>query len=233
LNIADKCLVCNATNINKEYGSIAPFVSYRTGIDPHTAQSLTCNECGLRFSSVRFDDNEAQALYSDYRGNSYNEQRERYEPGYTKQYGHLNDTRNYIPDVEHFILNIAKDVPKKILDIGGNDGKNTPFYDKSNVDVYEVGDELPQGKYDLIVLSHVLEHVSWPKETITMARSFLNKSGFIYAEMPYEDIRSVIWHEHVTQFHHENSIQHLFDQRIFSIERKSTNLGEIWMVLAK
>lgn len=233
--IANRCPACDSTNFNNsQMGILAPFVAARTGIDGSNIKSCVCNVCALRFSSIRFDDNEAALLYEDYRGPSYNEQRNRYEPGYIEQYAHINDTRPYMKSVENFILAYSKKMPKSILDIGGNDGGNTPFANEVEYfEVMEVGDKEPITKFDLVVMAHVLEHVSWPRETVALARRHLNKDGVIYAEIPFEPFESYTWHEHITQYHHEQSIRMLFDNKVIELQRVRTEINEIWIVLSK
>ena len=38
--------------------------------------------------------------------------------------------------------------------------------------------------YDLIIISHVLEHLEDPLETITYLSTLLSNNGFIYIEVP-------------------------------------------------
>lgn len=45
--------------------------------------------------------------------------------------------------------------------------------------------QIPKQKYDLIILSHVLEHISYPKDYLLSIReNFLSENGYLYIEVP-------------------------------------------------
>lgn len=98
--------------------------------------------------------------------------------------------------------------PASVLDFGGGDGKLlAPFYRRGNdcmlVDynmrplpgVRKVGDTLdavPEDvKFDVILCSHVLEHVSDPGQTLRQLARRLTDGGVIYGEVPVEVWRGI------------------------------------------
>ena len=46
-----------------------------------------------------------------------------------------------------------------------------------------------EGKMDVIIISHVLEHVSDPKGFLSFANSFLKKGGALFVEIPCNDFQ--------------------------------------------
>ena len=191
--------------------------------------SVFCDDCGFLFLDIRFSDSELSALYADYRGEEYTALREKYEPGYTLRNDRLNAGINFMNEVEAFISPHLS-LPATILDWGGDTGKNTPFRDGRNaIDVYDISDKeclegvrrvsldvLQDKRYDLIVNSHVLEHVPYPAEMIRDMAAVMDEDTVLYIELPYEDIMSRAkgardlhlkkrhWHEHINFFSKES-----------------------------
>ena len=137
----------------------------------------------MLFLDMRFDDEEMAALYRDYRGEAYTTARERFEPGYAARNAIMLEGSAYIDQIEA-ILEPYLGARPRVLDWGGDAGVNTPFrsrapqhdvYDISNRPMVEgaraVGlDFVKTSVYDLIVFSNVLEHVSYPRESLRDAR---------------------------------------------------------------
>lgn len=223
---ATACPACNGSFSRLGFGVIAPFVSYRTGIDPDAGEACQCLQCGLMFCLARMDNDEELALYRDYRMDEYNFERDLFEPGYIEDHAHLNDTRSYTPEVEFYIAGLLG-TPKSVLDIGGNDGMNTPFSTVADVTIVEVGEPIPDRKFDLVVLAHVLEHVSDPR---AMAERSLSL-GPVYAEVPVEDY-SEHWHEHV-QIFNRRSLDAVLLHRVMWMNQMNTDLGSVLMAVAR
>jgi SAM-dependent methyltransferase len=88
----------------------------------------------------------------------------------------------------------------RVLDWGGDTGDNTPFLKSAAaIDIFDISDqpvvagarrvsrEDLQGRaYDLVVLSHVLEHVPQPADLVRDAAQALGAGGVLYVEVPYE-----------------------------------------------
>jgi len=231
------CIACAGTNTTQlDQGAIASFVVARAQLDSPDARSCVCGDCGMRWCTHRLTDQEATNLYRDYRGPSYNTEREQHEPGYTAAHAHLNDTRPYMPQVEQMITAAAGTAPETVLDIGGAGGTNTPFHGRAAVTVYDLDTDDNQtektGQYDLVVLAHVLEHVAQPRETVDLARRMCTPGrGVIYAEVPTEEPRD-LWHEHCQQFTRE-ALLAVFDNNTLDYLELATNLGPVRMVVAR
>jgi 2-polyprenyl-3-methyl-5-hydroxy-6-metoxy-1,4-benzoquinol methylase len=154
---------------------------------------------------MRFDDEELGRLYHNYRDKNYSKLRNRYEPGYNSINKIQNLPINYIKKVENFLTPFLK-FPIKVLDFGGDDGHNTPFNNSQNIiHVYDISNKaVKRGvknvnkknmlkKYDLIILSQVIEHVSYPKVIIEEVKSILDKNSIFYIELPLEKLLQNIW----------------------------------------
>ena len=219
------CPSCDSQAVTvHSVGRLADFVAYRTGVPADQGKTCTCGSCGLRFCSVRWTDDQAAALYRGYRDATYDAERSRFEPGYSS--GYLNAPREYLGEIEAWVQEHLD--PQSVLDIGGNDGGNTPFADRATV--WEIGQPEPDGTYDLVVLAHVLEHVASPRDLIATARAHLRTGGLIYAEVPIEAPMDT-WHEHVQQFDRMSLAMLLGDT--VAIRERNTSVGPVRMALAR
>ena len=251
--IANSCVCCGEKNLNKSPAILMPFISERvfdwtpveinedwglrtvkSGMAYSICNSLQCTNCHHLFLDIRFGNIEMDRLYHEYRKEEYVELREKYEPGYKLKNSELSEGYNYISDIEKFIQPhlIAKQL--RILDWGGDSGKNTPFKSScDSIDIYDISnvkvignvtmvnkDELSKKNYDLIICSNVLEHIPFPKCFLDEIKSIMDKDTILYIELPNEDIvreaRDLSelyrlkkhWHEHIN-FFNENSIINL------------------------
>ncbi len=213
--------------------------SIKTGHAYSICNSLLCKECGLLFLDIRFSDTELCNLYEDYRGQAYTALRESYEPGYLKRNAYLESLINYIEDVEAFIAPHIT-TPVSILDWGGDTGKNTPFKNKcSTFDVFDLSNkDVIKGavavtreqafskKYDLVICSNVLEHVSYPSDLLYEIKNTMSETSILYIEVPFEDVmknypndclaRKRHWHEHVN-FYSKKSLKRLIENCGFKL----------------
>jgi hypothetical protein len=196
-----------------------------TGLAYPLCASLQCRDCGVLFLDIRFSDAEMGALYSGYRGEAYTAQRDRFEPGYAAQNAAIVTGEADTSGPEAFLASSLPPVPR-VLDWGGDSGKAAPFRSAgAAVDVFDISDQplvegvrrvgkddLVRGAYDLIVLSHVLEHVPWPAEMIGEIAAVMDQQTVLYLEVPHETLvaadpaardlaaKKKHWHEHVNFF---------------------------------
>ncbi len=132
-----------------------------------------------------------------------------------------------------------------ILDYGGGDGYISHLFSliiktlskaKVNVQVYDLHEwqdskieKLDQKKFDLIILSHVIEHTHSPRKMVDKVSNHLNSNGIIYCEVPDErsGILKILFNRcglnfHVTR-HTRRSISKLFQKSGFqNIKTKYT-----------
>ena len=129
--------------------------------------------------------------------------------------GFLSRTIFYFRRTElNYILNLIKNDDSKILDFGCNTGyfanmikKRNPKSEVYGADInkfalnyarkrykdiqfFNINERFYKNyKFDIIVLSHVLEHVKNPKKLIKNISKLLNKNGLLIIAIPQERIR--------------------------------------------
>lgn len=208
--------------------------------------TLKCNECGLIFLDIRFDDSEMSALYRGYRDEEYTALRTRFEPDYRARNDDRLEGYDYIPHVEDFLRERIGQV-ESVLDWGGDAGLNTPFrreaavhhvYDISgkpvisNAERIEASDAIANN-YDLVVLSQVLEHVPFPRGIVAEVVQAMSGGTSLWVEVLLEAIireardpeRAHLekrhWHEHVNFFTEDARTALLEDAGLLVTERTS------------
>ena len=227
MDISKKCVCCESQDLIKSPAVLMPFVAYRVfGWQPveitdewglktvkngnaySVCNSLQCINCGLLFLDMRFNQDEIKSLYQGYGELNYTRTRQCFEPQY-EHGGCQNCGGGYVKDIEEFLLPHIE--PDTVLDWGGGNGANTPFKN-SMIHIYDVSDNLPVegvtlvdspfGRYDLVVCSHVLEHVPYPYDVIMEIKKYMGDC--LYIELPIEDITKATdkkyWHEHINFF---------------------------------
>jgi hypothetical protein len=162
-------------------------------------------DCNLLFLDMRFDDQELSKLYYNYRDENYSNLRNKYEPGYKLINKVINLPNNYVKKTENFLSPFLTS-RANILDFGGDDGKNTPFQNTENIiHIYDISKKPSVKnckkvnkssmlkKYNLIILSNVIEHVSYPQLIINEIKKLLNKNSILYIELPLEKLMIKMW----------------------------------------
>jgi hypothetical protein len=240
--IASWCVCCGSPNLLRSPAVLMPFVAHRvfnwapvtideswglqtipSGKAYSVCNTLYCEACGFVFLDIRFSEAELSRLYAQYRGEDYTSLRDHYEPGYRIRNIGLNTGIKYISEIEEFLMPHIK-LPVKMLDWGGDVGKNTPFKGCNEVfDIYDISDKVPiagaryvstsqarSGHYDLIICSNVLEHVPYPGDLLDDMRDCMDPRTILYLEVPLEDCmmnpfegfyrKKRHWHEHINFF---------------------------------
>jgi hypothetical protein len=244
MKIARRCICCESERLEHAPAVLMPFVAFRVfrwepaEIQPDwglrdlpagrlysVCRSMMCENCGLLFLDMRFDEDEMAALYDGYRGARYTTTRERFEPGYSARNALLLEPSSHIARIEALLGPHVAPAPR-LLDWGGGTGINTPFrrcarehsvYDISNRPLVEGAhvvslQQATAREYDLIVCSQVLEHLPYPREVLGQIATVMNSSTILYVEVPHEDLVRLIddrrqrlkgkhhWHEHINFF---------------------------------
>jgi len=175
------------------------------GRGPKGCNLQYCERCGFYFFNVRPDDTEMQRFYHGYRGDQYQRQREKYEANYTKEFNdtlgtHPVEIANRVAILEGVMSATGISPEVDVLDFGGNEGKLIPHTVAGAKYCYDLSDnptvpgvaklsknELTQHRYGLIMLQHVLEHISYPvqflKDNII---DLMDEKTRLYIELPYE-----------------------------------------------
>ncbi len=161
-----------------------------------------CPACLFVQTKVPFPDEAIGRLYTDYRSDSYNQERIRYEPEYSSI---ASDVGSSVSETEARTIGLTRWLNGKMLmgtnfsmlDYGGADGKFLPslpgqkyVFDICDIapagDVIQLKDESALRSYSYVQLAHVLEHVSYPLRLTKKAASFLKDAGYLYIEVPQE-----------------------------------------------
>lgn len=218
----------------------------KCGMAYSVCNTLRCNDCGLVFLDIRFDDEELAALYHGYRDAEYTALRLRFEPDYQARNDDLVGGYSYIPHVEEFLRERIGRV-EGVLDWGGDTGLNTPFRHEVAVHhVYDISEkpvitgaqrvtanEAIDNEYDLVVVSQVLEHVPFPEDVLTEAVRAMRPSTSLWVEVPHEAVvREAVdpeaaylskrhWHEHVN-FYTEDALTALLEGVGLLVEERTT-----------
>jgi len=172
------------------------------------AEMEVCTSCSFIQTKIPFADEALGRLYADYRSDSYNQERIRYEPEYASIASQVGSCAQEIQTrtvgLTRWLtgkFNIESDF--SMLDYGGADGKFLPnlpgqkyVFDISDIapakGIVRIKDESELGSYAYVQVAHVLEHVSYPLALTRKAASFLKESGYLYIEVPQEVSDEVI-----------------------------------------
>ena len=244
MRLAKRCVACDGDRLGHVPAVLMPFVADRifgwrpaeispewglrdipAGMACSICKTMMCEDCGMLFLDMRFDDEEMAALYADYRGEAYTRERDRFEPGYAARNANMLEGSAYIGQIEA-ILEPYLGAKPRVLDWGGDTGVNTPFRSRAmQHDVYDISnrpmvegarsvdlDTVKASVYDLIVFSHVLEHVPYPRESLREIANAMRQETILYVEVPHEEVvrlsenpaqrldRKRHWHEHINFF---------------------------------
>lgn len=205
------CLVCSGDELVGTPAIVAPFIreyALRAADrpDPPTqALLLTCTSCDMVFYDLRYDDDEIAALYTGYRGERYFELRHRFEPLYTRKYNDIMGRQPAAVDTRKrtvkalICAELGDDAITSVLDFGGDKGQFIPDFEGAARYVLEVSDVQPapgvtsvsrledlRDPVDLVMLAHVLEHVSDPIALLAELTAAVGDRGYLYVEVPLD-----------------------------------------------
>lgn len=192
-----------------------------------------CNKCGFIFANYGLSEPELKEYYGNI--------------SLYENYGlgkHASRFTNMSKRQFQFINEFLSDDHKKVLDVGCATGFNMVLYKNSGRDVigFEpsevcvkqgekqfgvkvINDFFPSkkipGKYDLIILSHVVEHTANPRKFLKAVRNYLNDSGLVFIEVPdtYSYIKlpgNSFTFEHINHFI-VDTLMHLMEESGFHL----------------
>ena len=172
---------------------------YRTGA---FIELQVCLDCHFVQTKAPFSEDALARLYFDYRSETYNAERIRYEPDY-KQIA--DDVGRSAQETETRVATLTNWLRERIdfddnfsmLDYGGADGRFLPklaakkyVYEISDTDPLEgiarIGTEGQLSNYSYVQLAHVLEHVPNPLIMVRKLLPTINPQGYMYIEVPQD-----------------------------------------------
>ena len=185
------CKVCDSDKYNK-IGEIK-------GIWKENKNVYQCEKCFLYFIESPTD----EEIYLLYKNEYHNSIKNKiFEVAKSKmRYARCLNQFNFIKNsincdnkkvceigaFDGLLLNIFKNNGCKVFGYELNDRAREYAKKKYNIDLKPNFLEDNQ-KYDIIILSHVIEHFKEPKEILLKIKSMLNDNGFIYIEVPNSPI---------------------------------------------
>ncbi len=168
-----------------------------------------CQDCCFYSTHKEIPYQDLSNLYSDYRSNKYNQEREVFEPGYTKNIAGLLGSESEALIRVRALNEYFKDLTdKNIMDLqqiasamdwGGADGRFLPnlsahcekfVYEVSSVEpvkgIKRINFLVETDTYQYMQIAHVLEHVSNPFDFLQEPLRHLADGGYLYLEVPLE-----------------------------------------------
>lgn len=202
------CPCCGSSETGATPAVVAPFLSeYALRGASSTCGLMECRKCAFRFFDARLDDTEIHRLYEGYRGERYFKVRHRYEFWYTRKVNaDLGEDHQVLEGRRKGLtafLGAHTDLTalNTVLDYGGDKGQLLPeglgkqryVYDISGLEpvsgVKRISDVkvLGEMKFELVILSHILEHCSDPGQMLREVQPLGKDSdSLLYVEVPYE-----------------------------------------------
>lgn len=203
-----RCPVCDAEAARSWPGLVAPFIAERVLRRPvELCDLFECESCTLRFFGGRYSPEEMERLYSGYRGSEYFRARHHHEPWYSEKFNRgMGGDPKHVAARQEALLAFLRDAGapgpfRAVLDYGGDAGQFIPKSLSTAASVFDVSgvpavegvtavardqDLVPEA-YDLILLSHVLEHLPDPMAQLARLRRLLRADeGLVYVEVPLE-----------------------------------------------
>lgn len=227
-NSNENCIICNHSPVKYQNAQIAEFLQDLMFNHKYkSTQFIHCPDCKISYFKLRPDSEESKRYYTDYASDKFFNLRKKYEQyldikknngGWNNEYRKKQLNRYLIKHLEAININ------GKVLDYGGFCSILPDCFDTAEKHAFDLSDSenknsnikiirkiTPEYKnyFDFILSTHMLEHVSYPKEEIQKMFYMLKPRGFLYLEVPDEsgsvnDIKinsPRIMHEHINIFH--------------------------------
>ena len=171
METVNSCEICGSREIQSAYSRRFPLLFYGEDVQ-------CCRECGLLFLSPRMDEEELKKFYCTRFATEKCYQRAR--PEYQKlAEEHFDALKPYL---KGRILEVGcgKGYLIRLLKQAGYDAQGTEIGNRSEVPIVT-----PSGRYDMVLLIHVLEHLRHPRR---MLRELHDLPDRIYVEIPAYDL---------------------------------------------
>jgi hypothetical protein len=199
------CPVCGYYKKESYPAVVSKFVKYRLqeAVVWEKPRIVKCKECGLIYFDARYTPRNVAVLYTDYRTPSYVMDRAKFEKGYTKALNASFDSWEAVLYRRALILDFLVSAEylnsvRRVCDYGGDRGQFIPVsFEARYVD--DASQKTPvkgvkhwtqhRNLVDLVMLCHVLEHLSDPLETLQKIRTdYLISNGYVYIEVPLDGV---------------------------------------------
>jgi SAM-dependent methyltransferase len=190
-----KCVICGKTDFDEIAGKDRYGLPYKT---------FVCNNCGLVQSDARFDPTSAESFYNNEYPLIYFGKNLPYSDIFENQYERANLIYRFI---KPFLPEGKPYAEIQILEVGCNAGGILQHFadrgfkvsgleinkqavsfiqEHTSLNVFQGSLEsyIPDFQPDIIIYSHVLEHLNDPGEELELIGRILKKDGMLYVEVP-------------------------------------------------
>jgi len=246
-----KCAICESNDVS--YLHHQKFNLPEKSVLPSEYNVVSCSNCGFCYA----DTSASQDQYDLY----YN-QMSKYEDNATASGGGTNEfDKKRLDTASEIISNEVKNKNVSILDVGCANGgllnslREKGFINLTGLDITKVCvnnvikeghkaffggmfnlENLGNSKYDVIIISHVMEHICNLKDAVLNLKNLVSENGFIYVEVPdasrYNEHFIVPYYffdcEHINHFD-KNSLSNLISDKDFQL----INVNERKMEVSK
>ena len=222
----DNCLLC---------GSDKSRIFDEREMHEYSVVNHICSECGFIYMSPRMSEDELDNFYKEHYRTLYQGQEDPTTANLKTQILRAEDLHSF---AQKHTGKIAR-----FLDIGASAGLLMEAFQNNNgsdvvgiepgdsyrkhaqkkgLTLYpslEVMKKAGEEKFDLISMSHVLEHVSDPKEYLSNLRELLNANGCLLLQVP-----NVSWHESFEVAHLTSFSPHTLQEMVRSVGFKKVSI---------
>ncbi len=193
----DECILCSGSSSN---------IVSSNSVFGETFNIALCNDCELYY----FEHQPSEGLLDNFYAKKYflKLEKKRFIYFLKSWFAKLRASSQYVYIQKY----TGKEDTKSILEIGSADGTFLAFFKKNGWDVrgFELNDYMiekarekhnivlekidvldvdPKEKsYDIIALSHVLEHMQDPVSILTHCKKLLKTGGFVFIELPHSPL---------------------------------------------
>ncbi|MBO5238280.1 MAG: methyltransferase domain-containing protein [Lachnospiraceae bacterium] len=241
------CIACNNMLTFSSNALFVPFLVERMFLGKEKPTLMMhCPKCGMYYSYYRPSDEEMGRLYSGYRDEIYQQQREKYESAYTKEFNESlfepqDGGKSRMDGMIRFMKEFVDfEANSFILDFGGDKGQFIPpEFKNSEKFVYEISgsyvldgihlitdcNELLRYNWDVIFCNMVMEHLSDIQEYFSQLVSYMTENTILYIEVPIErymeNAEVAYIHEHIN-FFREKTFYELAKQNNVQVIKSET-----------
>jgi SAM-dependent methyltransferase len=128
-------------------------------------------------------------------------------------------TKEFYPSI--YYVGVDLKAPESPIDVKSCD--ELKIFNLDNV----TGEEFPAGSFDVVMMSHVIEHLKRPNEALRAAESWVKPGGVLYVETPSDKSLSLPSMSGTLNFHDDPTHIELYDVR-----KIAEHLGTGWKQIA-
>ena len=202
------CLACGNDDLEIKDAVISKFLLERIWNNSISDKTNICHckKCGFAFYSLRPNEDEMNKHYKNYRDDFYQKQRQKYDSWYTKDINNLFDDPIAYKNRQRFTnkflsKHIDATLIKSVLDYGGNTGIHIPqIFKNAKKYVFDIScvktidgvqgfnnlDDVKKQKYDFVISTEVLEHLSDPNQILKQLKELIAENGYLFIEVPFD-----------------------------------------------